>query len=356
MTTHISIPMKKETITLTQNNLKVRGYQIHASLERRQENSPFIAVLVLALENEGVLSADDLKEQLLPTMPLRASENMLLRLTNQEYFAHSDSGDYFLTEKGTESAQNEEIWIPEEGVYDVYTVQNAFVDQKVVKLKAEHREIDDRKEELKEDKKLQERLEDLKIELGNEKLRITKIKGKYFENPLKMASLEMNLTPDKATLGIRSEGLSFDQDITSYISYSELREALIRQEFPDQYNSGKDWVAIDFEKDTSFERDVWLAEPNLREETFDRTQIRKVDFQPISQEDANQWFLHLLKEGLNEYFFDEESFRAYQKKKIEPFRSFLPDFVSREVFLEFLKDSAASFYEIAQIQAPIILS
>jgi len=356
MTTHISIPMRKETITLTQENLEVRGYQIHASLERRQENSPFIAVLLLALENGGTLNANDLKDQLLPTMPLRASEDMLLRLTNQGYFEHGGPGDYFLTEKGTASAQNEEIWIPEEGVYDVYTVQNAFVDQKVVKLKAEQGKIDDREEELKEDKKLQERLEDLEIELGSEELRITEIKGKYFEKPLEQASLEMNLTPDKTTLGIRCKELSFDQDITSHIFYSSLREDLIRQVYGNQYNSEKDWVAINFEEDISFERSIWLDEPNLREETFKPTQIKRVDFQPLSQEDANQWFLHSLKEGLNEYFFDEESFRAYQEKKIESFRSFLPDFVSREVFLEFLKDRAASFYEIARIQAPMILS
>ena len=70
-------------ITLRKNE-QVEIYQVELALKEKTKQSPFIAVLILAQE-QGEITAETLKDYLLHTLPIRACNNLLIRLTQQGY-------------------------------------------------------------------------------------------------------------------------------------------------------------------------------------------------------------------------------------------------------------------------------
>lgn len=70
-------------ITLRKSE-QIEIYQVELALKEKTKQSPFIAVLILAQE-QGEITAETLKDNLLPTLPIRACNNLLIRLTQQGY-------------------------------------------------------------------------------------------------------------------------------------------------------------------------------------------------------------------------------------------------------------------------------
>ena len=112
---------------------QIEIYQVELALKEKTKQSPFIAVLILAQE-QGEINAETLKDYLLPTLPIRACNNLLIRLTQQGYlekkrqqnfrnniwgnsfYDEEDINDYIgsvftLTELGEQSAVDKSFWV-----------------------------------------------------------------------------------------------------------------------------------------------------------------------------------------------------------------------------------------------------
>jgi len=155
---------------ILQKREQVEIYQVKLALREKTKQNPFIAVLILARE-QSEITAELLKEYLLPTLPIRACNNLLIRLTQQGYLekkhrqtfsgnnwleqsyleAHSNDDDYdnlpfVLTGLGDQSAIDKSFWVGEKGIYNVYVSHSNLLNQQIIKIEKIQRGEDDRNE------------------------------------------------------------------------------------------------------------------------------------------------------------------------------------------------------------------
>ena len=310
---------RRPMITLTQN-VKLKGYQVQATLRKRDQNHPFIAVLMLADENAGLVTASQVAQSLLPELPKKASQNLLERLTQQGYFEESEDL-YQLTDLGWQSARQQEVWTPMEGLYDLYLLESPFVPQRIVELTLIP-EREDRKNPKTKDDKDHTRLR-VPDELSN-------FGGNFFtsqaetyewENaeaycfPLDTTPATLTLTADPkkgVSLRIQGEGIGYEQDLPDY-TYAQIRQALLIGEFRDLYVSSHDWVSVGFNsQQLDFSRKAEIRNPRIEEVAFNAIYLDHVSHQPDDQDTAQQWFETLLTRRMDQYFFSEADFQAFQ--------------------------------------------
>ncbi|MEM7658000.1 MAG: hypothetical protein AAF399_17880 [Bacteroidota bacterium] len=372
-------------ITLTQST-QLNGYQVHATLRKREKNHPFIAVLLLAKEQGGWIDPASVHQNLLPALPPKASQNLLERLNLQGYLEALASPilpspdlpilreagflteeipsfhQFQLTEFGWESAQAEEIWVPMKGVYDFQLVESPFVEQRVVGLDLRPSLQDDRKKDRQPNQTCPKSLKGLigtTFQLGKEEYRLEALEEKCFFLPKETAKLTLQADPQKGVQVIieaKQLSLSFQQDLLR-LTHASIREELLRNAVPDQYHPAENWLSVPFDaKQLAFERAVHLAKPELQGETFQSISLPQIAHQPDTEETAQDWFEAMLHQQLDRYFFSETEFREFQEEFRGRFLAYSPSLLSREALLAQLPPNPKHFYARMKLRAPQLLS
>lgn len=359
-------------ITLTQN-IKLKGYQVQATLRKREQNHPFIAVLMLPSAQNGQLTTEKVHKHLLPALPAKAAKNLLDRLLAQGYFTQVNEDTYELTDLGWRSGQQQEVWTQMEGLYDFYLVDSPLVPQRIISMKEITNHLgrieEERSFKHKNGKNKNKRADTQRLPtemshlegnhslLGSEKYLWEKFEKNCFPLPEIQATLTIIADPKKGvSLEIKGNGIHYKQDLPDY-AYEQIRQDLLMGEFGDLYVPSHDWVSVGFSsQQLDFFRKAEIRNPRIEGMAFNPIYLDQVSHQPDDQDTAQQWFETLLTRRMGQYFFSEEDFQVFQKKIRDDFRSYSPELLSREEMLEILQGQSDSFYTRMKLLAPMLLS
>ncbi|MBK7182313.1 MAG: hypothetical protein IPH89_04925 [Bacteroidetes bacterium] len=352
---------------------QVEIYQVELALKEKTKQSPFIAVLILAQE-QGEITAETLKDYLLPTLPIRACNNLLIRLTQQGYLekkrqqnfrnnigGHSfyneeDENDYngsvfTLTELGEQSAIDKSFWVGEKGIYNVYVSHSNLLSQQIIKTEKVDRSEDDRNgNRITRTPHFISQYHNQILNLNRKEIRIEEIEDKCFQLKPLECSLEIETKEDEALIRIKENQSLFQ---TSYeINENELKEELLSNTNEFDYDESKKLVLSEFNQDNiSFNRKVKLRNSYFQNNQFNSVEIENISFIPSDKRNAELWLNEILFKGIDKYFLDDKSFNEYAANKAKPilehYRVELP---TRKQLKQTIAERENAFYQTAKLE------
>ncbi|TNE74933.1 hypothetical protein EP331_00495 [bacterium] len=361
-------------ITLRKNE-QVEIYQVELALKEKTKQSPFISVLILAQE-QGEITAESLQENLLPTLPIRACNNLLQRLAQQNYLSkkrnqvfrndilgHSRFGNeqeednygvstFELTEIGEQSAIDKSFWIGEKGIYNVYVSHSNLLNQQIIRTEKVERNLEDDRQSNRQytpDYILDYQNQILNI--NKKEIRIEEIESKCFQLNPADCSLEIQATNDETLLKILKANQGLFQ--TSFeTNETELKEELLTNTNEFEYDENKKVVLSEFNQDNlSFNRKVKLKNPYFQDNQFNSVEIENVAFIPSDMQNAELWLNEILFKGIDKYFLDESSFNEFATDKAKPiFEHYTFPLPTRKLLKQTIAKKENAFYQIAKLE------
>ena len=341
-------------ITIKRNE-EIEVYQVELALKVKTKQSPFIAILILAQEQDGI-SALTLQQHLLTTLPVRACGNLLKRLEQQGYLKQIEEDmfseiNYSLTTLGEDSAIDKSFWIGEKGLYNVYLSNNDLIDQRIIKTEKVDRAEDDRHNNILKTPIEIALYENRIISINNTEVMIEDVERKCFQMKPANCILDVVTNASESRLNVSKDGQMLyqtDIDIEEEILKRELLETC--DEF--EYDPDKNAITTEFNSDNlSFNRKVKIAKPFFQGYYFNQVELENISHIPCDKENADIWYRELLLKNISDYFLDEKSFEEFAADCAKPF---LPNFnlmipTRRELAKTFTYRGGA-FYQIAKLE------
>jgi hypothetical protein len=334
---------------------KIEIFQVELALKEKTKQSPFIAVLILAREL-GKIDAISLKENLLPTLPERACENLLKRLASQEYFYKKEYGNYSsytLTELGEQSANDKSFWVGEKGIYNVYISHSNLLNQKIIKIEKIDRSEDDRNgNRITRTPHFISQYHNQILNLNKKEIRIEEIEDKCFQLNSLECSLEIEAKGDNALIRIKDKEKQNLYESSFEIKENDLKEELLKNTKEFNYDAIKKVVLSVFNQDNiSFNRKVKVENPHFRDNHFNSVEIENVAFIPSDKQNAELWLNEILFKGIDKYFLDEKTFNEFISNKAKPilehYKLKLP---TRKELIQIFSKRQNSFYQTAKLE------
>jgi len=364
-------------ITLRKSE-QVEVYQVELALKEKTKQSPFIAVLILVQEL-GEITAETLKNYLLPTLPIRACNNLLIRLTQQGYLENKrqkifrndfwrpssydeDEIDYnksifTLTELGEQSAIDESFWVGEKGIYDVYVSKKLFDDAftpfhilRIEKSKI----LEDNRNKTSSEKRTPQEIsayKGLHIKLNNQEVLLEEIEEKCFQLKPLDCVLEIETKEDDAVIRIKEKQQTLFQS-SFKIKENELKQQLLSNTNEFEYDENKNVVLSEFNPDNlSFNRKVKLRNPYFQNNHFNSLEIENVAFIPSDIRNAELWLDEIIFKGIDRYFLDEKTFNEFIANKAKPIlEHYSVELPTREQLKQKIAKRENAFYQTAKLE------
>jgi hypothetical protein len=352
---------------------KIEIYQVELAFKEKTKQSPFIAVLILAQE-QGEITAKTLKDYLLHTLPIRACNNLLIRLTQQGYlekkrqenfrnniwgnnfYDEEDENDYngsvfTLTELGEQSAIDKSFWVGEKGIYNVYISYSNLLNQQIIKTEKVDRSEDDRNgNRITRTPHFISQYHNQILNLNKKEIRIEEIEDKCFQLNSLECSLEIEAKQDDALIRIKEKQTLFEYSFE--INENELKEELLTNTNEFDYDKNKKVVLSQFNQENlSFNRKVKVENPHFRDNHFNSVEIENVAFIPSDKQNAELWLNEILFKGIDKYFLDEKTFNEFTSNKAKPilehYNLKLP---TRKELIQIFSKKQNSFYQTAKLE------
>lgn len=357
-------------ITLRKNE-QVEIYQIELALKEKTKQNPFIAVLILAQEQEEI-TAETLKDYLLPTLPVRACNNLLIRLTQQGYlekkrqqnfrndwgcsFYNDDKNDYndsifTLTELGEQSAIDKSFWVGEKGIYNVYVSHSNLLRQQIIKIEKADRNLEDeRNTNRQHTPRFVLEYQNQTLNINKKEVRIEEIEKKCFQLKPLECLMEIEAKEDDALIRIKEKQNLFQ---SSYeINENELKEALLLNTNEFDYDESKKVVLSEFDQDNiSFNRKVKLRNPYFKNNQFNSVEIENVAFIPSDKRNAELWLNEIFFKEIDKYFLDEKTFNEFTVNKAKPIlEHYSAELPTRKQLKQNIAERENAFYQTAKLE------
>jgi len=363
-------------------------YLMLLEIEKKVKDRPYIAILKRADEAGGEITPSMVRSDLLVSLPLKACENLLYRLTDLGYFEkagvkrernlngqHGQDGQepvFRITDKGRESAQTETFWQPEKGAYMVYKSKSPLITRligqsiiQIIRHRSDKGEQRNTSDVLKQD--LNKPIKVLNQEGHEEEIRIIGFEEKCLSYGQVETILEIKVDENEAVIKIKpkenKENVEKSEDILGKfftpLREEEVRDALLAGKFGDSYDKHKKVVRTPFSPENlSWIRDVHIQKPIYEGVEFEPVQLEGVRFIPSDEEQARMWVEEWLLRNVDEYFWSDEEFQAYLHKKLGIILEFYPQLggVTRKEMIDRLSKRQNSFYSIAKLEAANYLS
>ena len=354
---------------------KVNRYHMQLVLEKKETNPPFLSVLMLAREKGGQITPQMVQSYLMPSLPLRACENLLNRLRELSYL----NSDFSLTEKGYKSAETRTFWVRERGAYVVDLLDSNLITnltgQKIMKItplrdsRSPKKELHSTKEIIEDHLKKDILL--LDKEGNHETVRIIH----FEENSLLVdhVNVDMEIKVDKedAILIIKNSKkdnqASENEGQKQYGQPSEhiiarfsvdlreetIREELLEKKFGTSYDKGRRVVFSPFDPNNlALIRDVKIEKPNFRDNIFEPVTLENIRFVPSDLEQARQWMETWLLRYTDRYLWSEEDFQEYVRQRLGLILEFYPTLkeITREDLIQKFSNQDNGFYFAAKLE------
>jgi hypothetical protein len=327
---------------------EIQIHQTELTLKIKSKESPFIAILILALENEQI-DESSLQEHLLPSLPLRACKNLLLRLKQQGYL--ENWGNYFeLTEIGKLSAENKSYWQGEKGLYDIYTTENQL-SQNIIKTTKVDRPEDDRNNGLKKTPPFILEYEKETLTINKTETLFEDIEQKCFQLKSISAILQIESSKGETILKFIDKKILFSKDYDS--TEKEIQNEILLNCNEFRYKEGIQGIETFFDKtELSFLRSITINRPIYSGIAFNSLKLENIRHIPIDEENAKLWFEELLYTKIDTYYTDDKLFVEFASTIAKPFQEYNKIFIpKRKEFSNKLNERENSFYKIAKLTA-----
>lgn len=352
---------------------QVEIYQVELALKEKTKQNPFIAVLILAQEQREI-TAETLKDYLLPSLPIRACNNLLIRLTQQGYLekkrqqnfrndirirslydedeSNYNNSIYTLTELGEQSTIDKSFWVGEKGIYNVYVSHSNLLGQQIIKTeKVEHSEDDRNGNRIVGTPPFISKYHNQILNLNKREIRIEEIEDKCFQLKPLECSLEIEAKEDEALIRIIKEKQTLFQS-SFEINENELKEELLSNTNEFKYDKNKKAVLSDFNQDNlSFNRKVKIRNPYFQNNHFNSVEIENVAFIPSNKRNAELWLNEILFKGIDKYFLDEKMFNEFTANKAKPIlEHYSVELPTREQLKQTIAERENAFYQLAKLE------
>jgi hypothetical protein len=363
-------------ITLKQNT-EVEIYQVELALKVKSKQSPFISILILAQEFQGI-TPEILQSNLLVSLPLRACKNLLIRLANQGYFIEYrqfenkyytvEAKDYMnpelksffeksqfyafgLTELGLNSAKDKSFWIGEKGVYNVFVSKSSLIEQRIIRTEKVERAEDNRSTNISRTPNEITQYENQILNINKTEVLIEDVEEKCFQLKSMNGILEIQSKENETVLKYSNNSqllYQTDMDIEENIIKEELLAGC--SEFA--YDEDKKSILTDFNKNNlSFKRKVKIGKPIFEQNLFNQVELENIVYIPSNKQNAKLWYWELLYKNMNDYFMDENSFQEFATDLLKPFQLHYNLEVPHRMGLsELFSERDDAFYQIAKLE------
>jgi DNA-binding PadR family transcriptional regulator len=337
-------------ITLQKKQI-VKVHQVAMELLTKTKESPFIAILILAKEYDGYVSNENLREDLFPNLPIRACSNLLNRLVKEGYFEEEYDNYFELTEKGQESAADKSMWVGEKGIYNVYSTETPFSEQRIIGIEpVKNKTIDDRDQKPQRVSNELSSYENQEIYLKGTEYRIEKIDNKCFQLPDENWILKLSAAPkQKVNLSIKGKEITeLGQEME--FDFEVLQSNILSKNFGHSYSEG--YVLSPFDnQNTNFVREIKIEQPFFLNEVFEPTNLKDIKHCPSTKQDAQNWYLHLLTNNIQKYFLSDSEFDTHSNAHTQLFQShFNLTAKKRAELIKELSKDKGTFYQRAKLE------
>lgn len=339
-------------ITLTKNE-EIERFQLEFSLLRKTNQSAFISILVLALEQDSI-DAISVAANLLTGVPERACDNLLKRLARLGYLVEEPKGNmssYCLTDElGKKCAIEKAFWVPEKGVYNVFVLKSNLVQQRIIKI--------DRVDKSQNEEHVQA-ISQLPVEvtsarnqallLNDGEAMITELEKNGYRLDSIVCALHLEANANESTLKIQQ-----DKEIL-YTTLLELEEGWVREEILksiELYNEDKKAILTEFDKNNlSFSRDVSVKSPVIKNNKFNTVQLTHVAHLPANLINARKWYGEMLYRSIEDYFFEDAAFDQLAQEVSKPFaKHFKLQIPNKKTFALEMAKRTDAFYQLAKLE------
>ena len=268
-----------------------------------------------------------------------------------------EESGFELTGKGQESAADKSMWVGEKGIYNVYTTKTPFLEQRIIGIEPVvlHKDAaDDRDQKVLRIPYELSNSENQEIYLKKTEYRIEKIDNKCFQLPNEDWTLKLSAMPkQKAMLSIKGKDIAeFEQEMV--FDFEVLEEAVLEENFQNNFQNG--YILTPFSLDnTLFIRDCEIVKPKLvfnkQEVTFEKTTLKNIKYRPVAEQDAQNWYLHLLTNNIQKYFLLDSEFDSHSVAHTQLFQ---PHFslvaIKRKQLISDLSKDKGTFYQRAKLE------
>ena len=327
-------------------DISINKYRVLADYKVKVAKSPFMSVLQLAQEEDGMLNSEVLYEKLMKPLALKACENLLERLSLMGYF--DEINDFYqLTDFGLHSIDNQDFYDKRNGLLEIWVAESNRFTQKIVKIE-ELKYDDDKKSKTQDiDYKL-ESLVNFKnvVQLNNGAFTLDKIEEqiKFLEEGEERLAIVLEETNYKIELANFSQYIKEEKQ--------KVIASILESEYGNNYLSKEHIVLTDFKNnDLSLVRDHKIESPIYEETSFNAITIPNIIVSPKNREEAKSWFQAKLKRGVNKYFESDEEFIEYENKIANEFQLFkeeLLNTISRHELIKMFGEE--DFYKKAKLE------
>lgn len=344
-------------------NEEVEIFQVELSLKVKTKQSPFIAVLILAQEQEEI-SAESLQQNLLTSLPVRACENLLKRLEQQGYLQKRQSNmfgyrqtyraafeNYSLTELGEQSAVDKSFWVGEKGVYNVFVSKSNIIQQRIIRTEKAERAEDNRNTNILRTPHEISQYEQQILSINKTEVRIEDVEEKCFRLNPANCILEIQAKENESTLKLSKDNqVLFQADID--ISESVLQEQLLVASNEFEYHQDSKAILTEFNKDNlSFKRKVKIGKPIFQRVSFNPVELDNIQHIPSEKQNADLWYWELLYKNTDRYFLDENSFDEFASETAKPIQQFYKiKTPKRNELVKLLSERKDAFYQTAKLE------
>jgi hypothetical protein len=366
--------------------LKIERYRIIAEVVRAQKRDELQAVLLLAQQKQGYLSAKMVADELLGGKPEIVGKRLIQICITHKLLEEESHGknNYILTEMGQTALEEEQIFIPEQGTWEIWVTNDplwpsALVQIEVFNEPPAFKETGrDKKDELEERRENMQSLPEWLFNRlqGQSITPLADRKTDYRFDELKKKGEVV--TPDAtitATLTIPQFGDSSELRFSGTVvkkkcdyqeqhamNFENAWQQILQQQgwltrWRTQQQTQQGVLDVSYrelktdQERASFHKNYPISKPYLANlDRFDNTIINNVPIAPATQQDANQWGYWLLERNTNHYVLKGD-FEMMQNKVIESFPDYEITFPEQSDFAQPLRHSNPRAYWY--LQAPL---
>ena len=349
-------------ITLKRNE-DIEIFQVELALKSKTKQSPFISILILAQEQE-LISAETLQENLLTSLPVRACENLLKRLEQQGYLQKEESNmfgyrqtyqdsfaNYLLTDFGQQSATDKSFWIGEKGVYNVFVSKSNLIEQRIIRTEKVERAEDNRNTNIIRTPNEIRQYENQILTINKTEVLIEDVEEKCFQLKSANGILEIQAKENETVLKLSKENqLLFQTDID--IEENILQEELLVSSSEFEYYQDRKAILTEFSKDNlSFNRKVKIGKPIFKRNQFNQVELENISHIPSDKQNADLWYWELLYKNMNDYVIDENSLKEFATELAKTIQlHFKIKIPKRNELTEIFSEREDAFYQIAKLE------
>ncbi|NLJ09891.1 MAG: hypothetical protein GX438_06080 [Treponema sp.] len=393
--------------------MNIKRYRVLAKIEKA-EKRPEIHSLLLLAQEKGTITPSDISENLLAGKPESVCRRLLqlcesyglvqeeisseeiifsiqpIWLINNLVNEDSDSEGqkcnshtYVLTKKGIEALKQEQVFVPEKGLWEIEVTDDLLWPQGLIKIQ-EYNDSNARKETKNDDeskKKLDNRMKSLKSlekwvveRLVNNSNPVTPLLDK--QNVYRFVKIEDNAEEtgtvdfevlvmltisenDKPILTFKIEKEEYTHDAPE-IQFMDVWWQLLEQnEMLDKWDDKRhvlrvkysEVLANDIKTMTTFKQSKEFEHPEIADlGKFNTAIVTDIPIVPATQDDADAWAKWLLERSIN-CFAVKGKFEEWQDKVQQMFPYFNINFPEQDDFANMLmKNNRQAFW---YLQAPL---